>query len=135
MRKTAALVLLAATLFTSGCTRRLIIQPHENPILSAGKVAIRVPLAVVSLGTSEVMADCVRETARETGLPTTPNSPVWDICNGRGDITGYRAGMAGASQGMADAQERERERALQERAARALENANQQSPPGPSPLH
>lgn len=83
------------------------------------------PLAVLSLGFSEMMASCVRETAAETGLPTTPNSPVWDICNGRSDIAAHRAGLAGAAQGMAEAQERERERALQERAVRALERASE----------
>jgi hypothetical protein len=94
---------LALAFATSGCTRRLMIQPDENPALSAGKIAIRVPLAVLSFGMSEVMADCVRETARETGLPVTPNSPVWDICNGRSDIAAYRASMAGAAQGIATA--------------------------------
>ena len=118
-------ILLCVLILAAGCTRRLMIQPEENPVLSAGKIAIRAPLAVLSLGTSEMMADCVSETARETGLPTTPNSPVWDICNGRGDIAGYRAGLTGAAQGMAAAQERAREQALQERAVRALERADE----------
>jgi hypothetical protein len=102
-----------------------MIQPDENPLVSTGKVAIRVPLAVLSLGTSEMMADCVSETARQTGLPTTPNSPVWDICNRRSDIAEYRAGMAGAAQGMAAAQERAREQVLQERAVRAIERVSE----------
>jgi hypothetical protein len=126
MRSSASvLALIVAIVCTSGCTRRLIIQPDDNAALAAGKIAVRVPLAVFSLGFSEMMADCVRETARETGLPTTPTSPVWDICNGRSDIAAHRAGLAAGAQGMAEAQERERERQLQERAVLALERASE----------
>jgi len=81
----------------TGCMRSLMIQPGDSSALAASKVAVRVPLAVVTAGMTEVLAGCVRNTARAEGMSMLPDSPAWDICN-RG-MAQFGAAMAAQSSG------------------------------------
>src|SRR5207244_7528458 len=51
----------------TGCMRSLMIQPGDSSALAASKVAVRVPLAVVTAGMTEGRAACVRNGARAAG--------------------------------------------------------------------
>jgi len=98
MKTLKALLMTAALVMSMGCTRRLLIQNDDSPPLVAAKVAGRIPLAIVSLGMSEVMASCVNNTARRYGYDTLPDSPAWDICNGRMIAAGGAAAATQAAQ-------------------------------------
>ena len=72
-----------------GC-RGLMIQPGDGSALAASKVAARVPLAVVSVGMSEIQYACVRNNA-----PTEGVNAAWNNCN-RG-MAQFGAAMAESS--------------------------------------
>ena len=71
-----------------GC-RGLMIQPGDSSALAASKVVARVPLAVVSVGMSEIQYACVRNNA-----PTEGVNAAWNDC---------AVGMARAGAAMAEA--------------------------------
>src|SRR3990167_11543900 len=47
-------ILLSALLLLSGCST-LVIQDHDTPLTVTGKIAARVPFAILSVGTSEII--------------------------------------------------------------------------------
>jgi len=57
-----------------GC-RGLMVQPTDSSALAASKVAVRVPLAVVTVGMSEIQYACVRNNA-----PTEGVNAAWNNC-------------------------------------------------------
>jgi len=48
------LVALVLAVTLSGCST-LVIQDHDTPLTITGKVAARVPFAILSIGTSEII--------------------------------------------------------------------------------
>ncbi len=65
MRRSFLALLLVVAL--TGCAA-LLIQPEDSTAIKAGKFTARVPLALVSLGRSEIAYHCAREIDPPTAL-------------------------------------------------------------------